>query len=204
MPGKVCSLILFLFVMLVSAQASAEGNGPLRIARIPMIVQSGYHLSQETVDKLEVKLDRALHIPLNGVLHRVEYLPEEKCVAALEDVLGELRREGRRVKLKDAMKPLAERLGADLVVCPVIEYYSQYVYMGGFWRSGTILHSNVGIALMGYEGRTGKPFSESESRFYHSDYSTWGLAEVLAGECMDKVIDRTGVHYMARGEDRNS
>ena len=196
MSRKYCAIFLFLLMVLLSVPVSAEKAAPLRIARLPIIVQSSFNLSAETVAELETKVDRALHVPLNGVLQKVEYLPEQDCMRALDDVMAELRRTNRKAKLKDAMKPLAERLGADLVVCPVIEHYSQYISMGFHWNGESILYSDVRISLAGYERGKDKPFLERESRFYRNEYSNWGLARVLAGECMDKVIDRTGIYFM--------
>ncbi len=192
------ALFLFFFLLLPTVPGFAQERVPLRVARVPMQVLWGGALTREGLEALETKMGRALHVPLNGVLQWVEYLPEEETLAALRQVMAELRQGNSKARLKDAMKPLAEKLGADLVVCPVIEYYHQDTYWG-FWNGETILHSDVRISLMGYQKGKRTPFSETESRFYRGSYSSWGLADVLAEECMDKVIEETGIRGMIRG-----
>ena len=192
------SLVLVFLFLLLSSHGFTQEKTPLRVARVPMQVQWGGALTREGLDALEVKVGRALHVPLNGVLQWVEYLPEGKVLSALHEVMAELRQGKSRVRFKDAMKPLAERLEADLVVCPVIECYDQRTYMDFSWSGETFLQSDVRISLMGYQRGKAAPFFETESRFYRGSYSAWGLADVLAEECMDRVIERTRLHDMIR------
>ncbi len=189
------TIFVTMLIMLPSF-VSAEERAPIRVARIPIIVQDGYVPDNDTLEALETKLDRALHIPLNDTLHAVEYLPEKECEAALAGILTEMNRTSRKVKLKDAMKPLAEKLQADIVICPVLEHYYQYSYASWNWNHGTILHSSAAIELTGYERATDQVFRKSFSKSYHDDYSSWGAASTLAKECMDHVIQETGIHSM--------
>ena len=188
-------LTVFLLVSFTSA-VFAEVRAPLRIARIPIILQGWQVPDADTLAALETKLDRALHIPLNDTLHAMEYLPEAECMAALEQVMSDLRQRNRRVKLKDAMKPLAEVLRADIVVCPVLRDYWQYTGMSWNWNRGLILHSAASVELAGYERATDRVFDKEYDKSYHSDYSSWGTADALAGECMDHVIQEAGLHDM--------
>lgn len=187
---------LFLVLVLLPLQAGATRDpGPLRLARLPILVEAAYGLDEDVLESLERKVDRAVHVPMNGILNQVVYLPEKECQEALEEVMGELRRENRRAKLQEAMKPLAEKLRAHVVLLPVVEHYSQYTYMSFRWDGEDILMSDVRILLLGYDSREGKLIREQESRFYRSDYSPWGLAKTLAEECMDKVLERADVYH---------
>lgn len=186
-------LLMMLSIFLVPAAEAADGNSLARIARIPIILQTSYIPDRETMASLETKLDRALHIPLNKTLQVAEYIPEAECAAALESVLAEMERTGKRVKLKDAMKPLADKLQADIVVCPALVRYDQYSHMSFNWNHGTIIHSTASIELSGYERATDQVFHKSFGKSYHDEYSSWGTADALANECMDHVIDETGL-----------
>ncbi len=195
--------LLFAALFLYPLHGEATRERIPQLARLPILVESSYGLEERVLEDLEVKMDRAVHVPMNGILHTVIYLPEEKCRKALEEVMAELRHKNPKAKLRDAMKPLAERLHADIVVLPVIKNYSQYTYMGFRWDGGSILCSDVRMVLMGYERREEKPIYEEESRFYHSEYSHWGRAEVLAGECMDRMLEKVNLYRMilhANGE----
>lgn len=187
---------MMLSLFLMPTVEAAEEHSLARMARIPIILQSARIPDEETMASLETKLDRALHIPLNNTLPVAEYIPEAECVAALESILAEMERSGRRAKLKDAMKPLADRLQADIVVCPVLERYDQYSYMSFSWHRDTVIYSTAAIELSGYERATDQVFHKKYGKSYNDEYSSWGTAETLANECMDHVIDEAGLRTM--------
>lgn len=171
----------------------------LRLARVPLIVRSSY-ADDEVANLLEDRLDRALHVPLNDTMHYVEELPASDVEAVLDKVLADLKKEKRRVRMKDAMQPLAEKLDADLVVCPVLTDYREIVFYGGggwLWDSSAdsmILESRVGLELDGYDRTTQENFSEATSRFYHEGYAPRGRASVLAKDALESLIAETDIN----------
>ena len=189
------SVFLSLLIFTCSPVFAAE-RVPLRVARIPLILQGWQIPDDATLNALETKLDRALHVPLNGTLHAMEYLPETECENALDNILTELRKTNRKAKLKDAMKPLAEKLEADNVVCPVLRRYDQYTGIGWAWNRGLMLHSTASVELAGYERATDRVFDKKFGKSYHDDYSSWGTASALSKECMDHVIQEANLHDM--------
>lgn len=170
----------------------------LRLARVPLIVRSSY-ADDEVENLLEDRLDRALHVPLNDTMHYVEELPASDVEAALDEVLADLK-EKRRVRMKDAMQLLAEKLDADLVVCPVLTDYREIIFYGGGgwdWDSvadSMILESRVGLELDGYDRTTQENFSEATSRFYHEGYAPRGRASVLAKDALESLIAETDIN----------
>lgn len=188
-------LLLMFSLCLMPDSASAEEH-LARIARIPIILQTSQIPDRETMASLETKLDRALHIPLNKTLQVAEYLPEAECEAALESVLAEMGRTGKKVKLRDAMKPLADKLQADIVVCPVLTSYSQYSYISFNWNHGNIICSTAAVELAGYERASDQAFRKEYGKSFRDEYSPWGTAGTLANECMDHVIEETGIRSM--------
>lgn len=185
-----------LSLFLTPAAEAAEEHSLARIARLPIILQTSQIPDRETMESLETKLDRALHIPLNKTLQVAEYLPEAECEAALKSVLAEMERTGKRVKLKDAMKPLADKLQADIVVCPVLTSYNQYSYISFNWNHGNIICSTASVELAGYERASDQAFHKEFGKSFRDEYSPWGTADALANECMDHVIEETGLHSM--------
>ena len=184
-----------LFALLIAPAAACAGDRvPLRVARLPLMVASGSPES-DTLDELESRVDMALHIPLNGVLGAAVYLPEEECEAALADILSGMEGKKRKTRMKNAMQPLAERLDADIVVCPVLARYAQHITFGGSWTRGTILYSSVRIELYGYEQGTGA-FVKTAGKSYFDSYTPHGTARVLALECMDRALEAAGIHDM--------
>lgn len=192
---------VLLAILLAPVPGYTADRVPLRVARLPLMLLGEQTPSPETLDELETRLDRALHIPLNGVLHAVEYLPEKECEAALGDILAGMEGGRRKTRLKNAMQPLAERLQADIVICPVLARYGQHITFSGSWARGTILYSTASIELYGYEKKTGA-FLKTAGRNYYDSYTPWGLASALALECLDRTIEESGIHSMVSNWNR--
>lgn len=181
--------MLVMLAALCSVAAAAERQ-PLRVAQYPLVVQSSWQEpGLEVTDELEGQIDRALHVPLNGTLHRVEYLPEKDCLAAWD----EAENDNGSQKLKAMAKAVAEKLDADLVVIPVINDYVQYTTMSWRWDRDIILHSYVSLELVVYDRATDKVVDKKASRFYDDDYSTTGTASYLAREAMTDLIQQVNL-----------
>ncbi|WP_303105158.1 hypothetical protein [uncultured Mitsuokella sp.] len=183
---------LCMLVMLTAfcGVAGAAERQPLKVAQFPLIVQSSWlEPGLEVTDDLERQIDRALHVPLNGTLHRVEYLPEKDCLAAWDEAADE----SRSRKVKDRAKVMADKLGADLVVIPIVNDYVQYTTMSWHWDRDIILHSYVSLELVVYDRATDKVVDKKASRFYDDDYSTTGTASYLAREAMTDLIQQVNL-----------
>ncbi len=177
---------LIILMIFTTTCAAAEKN-PVRIARLPIIFKSSVP-DVETCAELEMKIARAVHIPMNKTLQVADYLSPEKSAQALNDIWQKMRAENKKARLSDAMRPLAENLDADIIVCPVLLTYSQHVSnFSGFGE--TYLHSSARAELIVYDRRTDNLIDKKVSRMYHDVLSTTGTADYLAKICFDKIID---------------
>ena len=183
-------LCLMAVLLLMTSAADAAERTPLRIARLPLQVQCST-ADDAAVDRIETQLDRAMHVPLNGTLQAVKEIPDSQVEAALDEVLAQLRQSNRRVRLQDAMKPLADKLQADLVVCPVLNDYEQWTEISWNWRHEQLLHSYVAMEIVGYDRSRDETFHRSASRYFDDEYSVAGLAENLSMECLDELTQST-------------
>ena len=107
---------------------------------------------------------------------------------------AELRAQGKRPRYRDAMPLVAAKLGADLVVCPVLTDYHEYVFYGGspFFGDDTIrMDSYVALEIDGYDRAEQKNISKRTSRYYRDSYSTQGTAEALAREAVEALVRET-------------
>ncbi len=163
---------------------------PIRIARLPIIVKGATHPDTATMDALESKIDRAVNVPLNGVLNIVEFLPEGECEEALAGVIADRRRQTgkKRIMYKEVMKELAQKMDADLVVCPVLTEYYERVYPVFSVNHGMVVVAYAGVQITGYDGRTDKVFNAKRSRSAHDDYGTQTQVKALALACMDDAL----------------
>lgn len=181
-------LFAFIVLLFVTAQVSAAQT-PVRIAVLPIIVRSATP-DADTCAELQVKLARATHIPLNGTLKVAEYIPPDESKKILAEMWKSMRSANKKTKIQDAMRPLAEDLDADIIVCSILLQYSQN-YNGAFTSSETYLDSQVRAELIVYDRRTNNLVDKKASRMYHDAMSKFGTASFLAKECFDKLIEET-------------
>lgn len=179
-------------MILFAATASAQ---PVRIARLPIIFQCTIP-DEETRAELETKITRAIHIPLNGTLQLVEYLPPDESARALDDLWQNISAQNKKANLSDAMRPLAQELDADLIVCPVLKKYSQYVTMGFGWNSETYIISQAAAELIVYDRRSDELTVKKNSQIYNDVYSLRGTASALSKICFDKIIESSGLRQI--------
>ena len=183
-------IVLILFAATVSAESM-----PVRIARLPIIFQSTIP-DADTCAGLETKIERAIHIPLNGTLQLAEYLPPKDSAQTLNDLWQDMRAENKKAKLADAMRPLAQKIDADIIVCPILKDYSQVV-MFAAWND-TILHSYVCVELIVFDRRDDTLTDKKASQSYNDSYHPHGSAAQLSKICFDRVIDSTKLRQLIR------
>ena len=190
------ALLAVLLCLIVSTPA-AEARTPLRLARLPVIIETAY-APQGADEVIETQMDRALHVPLNGTLHAVEEIDTAQAEQALREALAELRTQGKHVRYKDAMPLVAEKLDADLVVCPVLTDCREYVYYGGCGpfdcMDETCLESTVALEIDGYDSAEQKNISKSTRRFYRDAYSTQGTALALTEDAASALVRETDLN----------
>lgn len=184
-------LVLIMFMMTSTAFAEEESpSRPVRIARVPIIFQSTIP-DEKTCAALETKIKRAIHIPLNGYLQVAEYLPLEENARALNDIWQEIKAGNKKAKLADAMRPLAEKLDADIIVCPILINYYQAIIGFSTWGSEELIDSYAKVELIVYDRRTDDLRDKTASRMHHDTLSALGTAPYLANICFDMAIEET-------------
>ena len=174
-----------LLVMILFAATASAQSTPVRIARLPIIFESTIP-DEETRAELETKIERAVHIPLNGTLQLAEYLPQNDSAQALNEIWTGIRDQNKKAKLSEAMRPLAQKIDADIIVCPVLKQYSQYVGFASY--NETILISQARAELI----------DKKNSQFYKDAYSPRGTASFLSKVCFDSVIEESNIRQLIR------
>ena len=109
---------LFALITLILFNATcAAAENPVRIARLPIIFKSSVP-DYDTRAELEMKIARAAHIPMNKTLQVAYFLPTEESARTLNEIWQEIYSQNKKAKLQDAMRPFAEKINADIVICP--------------------------------------------------------------------------------------
>lgn len=189
---KILSMALMIMLMCSLTAAAAESKSPLRLARLPIIILSSTP-NENTMMGLELKISRAIHLPLNGTLQAIDYIPTAESTDALQKIWDKIYKDTKKVRLQEAMEPLAKKLDADMIVCPVLRRFSQHVMIstGLSDRSENHMISNVEVELIIYDRNTKELTSKKAARSYNGEDIEWGSARFLADECMLKVIEQT-------------
>ena len=188
---------LFALLAVILFATTAQAAQPVRIARLPIIFLCSVPDS-ETCAALETKIQRAIHIPLNGTLQLVDYLPENDSAQALNDIWNELRSQNKKAKLIDAIRPLANKIDADIVVCPVLRQYGQYASFFSSWNGDIYINSYAEAELIVFDRRTDILTDKTASRMYNDVYALSGTASHLAKECFDKIIAESKLRDLIR------
>lgn len=190
---KIFYSALFMLILLTATVSAAE---PVKIARLPIIFQCTLPDDDGTRAALEHRLERATHIPLNGTLQVAEYLSPIDSVNVLDEIFQRMSAENKKAKLADAMRPLAEKIDADIIVCPVVHRYSQILTHSFNQYGETIIDSRVQVELIVYDRRSDNLVDKKASRMYYDTWSGTGTASYLASVCFDKVIADTKLHEL--------
>ena len=181
-------LFALIALLFVTTQVSAA-QAPVRIAVLPIIFRNAMP-DEGTCAELEIKIARATHIPLNDTLKVAEYISPAVSSKILAEMWKSMRSANKKAKIQDAMRPLAEDIDADIIVCPILLSYNQN-YSGAFTSDETYLSSQVRAELIVYDRRTDNLVDKKFSRMYHDMMSGFGTASFLAKECFDRLIEET-------------
>ena len=181
---------LIIPVTIASAQTDIdESAAPVRLATVPIIVNTKTRVSEEGLRHMEYKIADAVHVPLNDTLNWVEYIPDYESNAAFKEVRQEVAGNRKKIKFKELMKPLANKLNADIVICTVIHHCKQYTIMTLSWDHNLHLVSTASVEMIIYDSRTDEIKNKKTSRFYNGDYNQRDTCEFLALECIDILIE---------------
>lgn len=186
---KIFAAVLLLMTIIFSSVEAAEK--PLRLVRLPIILQKNIPDS-ETCAVLETKISRAVAIPLNGTLNLVEYVDPKSSSVELNNIWKKMRAKNKKLKLVETMRPLAKKLDADIIVCPILLRYSEY-----YVQFGTDFHSHlvsdVSAELIIYDRRTDELIDKKTSRHFNDSSSKFGRASYLALDCFDRLTNETNL-----------
>ena len=186
MKKIILSIFLMCFIILPPTAMAKE---PIRLVVLPVIISQNADIGSEALDQMNVKISRAMHIPLNGTLQKAEYIPSNISCPVFQEIWKKMYNNNKKSAIKDVMKPLAAELKADFIVCTVLYRCSQFTSMSISFDHSDIIFSNAGVEMIIFDNRTGELINKKKSRFYRDEYSPRGTADSLAVECLTDLID---------------
>jgi predicted dehydrogenase len=101
------ALIIFL-----SLTSIALAKKPVKIARLPIIIQNN-RLDYDTAAILEMKMARAVKVPMNNTLKTYEYLSPSESQKILGKIWQEMYTKNKKSQISDAIKIFADETDAD-------------------------------------------------------------------------------------------
>ena len=184
--------IIVLFLIICAAvfpMSITKAQEPIRLVTLPIIIASQARASSDALNQMKVKIARSMHVPLNGTLKKVEYIPSSQSSPVLQDIWSRIYQSNKKANLKEAMKPLAEELKADFIVCTVLYSCNEMTSMSMGFDHSTLLQSNAGVEMILFDNRTGELVNKKRSKFFNDEYSPRGTADALAIECLTDLIE---------------
>lgn len=181
---KICLFMFFLCSSILpvsSAKVQAQEAQPVKITIMPIV---GYTADYPDNEKyIYSSLKRALHVPLNGVLQKVQYLDPDKTAAMADELSGY----GTNILSKDGMAQLAMGTGADVLIGIKADFMRQEMR---YYFDESYLYSAVGLKIFIYDKRTDEYKVYKDYKSYDGTYSTQGTVYVLTQEVMDSLLKK--------------
>lgn len=180
--------ILCTMCILLIATTMASANGTIRVAQLPILVDSSAVVSQETSTTLQARFQQELQRTTAAA--SVQYVSEQECLTAYRKVVNDLNGVSDTTAI---LKPLAQELNADIVLQPVIMSCQQkdYMHLNDTMSSSSIYtRSLASIDLIGYDRRQDEVFQKNAALTYNAEPSYSGMAAYLAQECMHSVLQQ--------------
>lgn len=178
-------------VTVIGTESGTAIEKPIRIAILPTI--GNKEIPDDLRAMLAKKLDDTIHVPLNGVLNKVEYIPE----STVNEAVKKLHVETFDGYSAAVMPKLAEEIDADIVIGFVVNRYNETLYrrhtMWSRYGSDLYVASNVDMDIVGYERKLDQDMGASASRSYDDEYTTSGTALSLASEIADTLIKKSEI-----------
>lgn len=160
-----------------------------RIAILPITDQTG-QLGTELGARFAKQLQNEFYVPLNGTLKAVEFIPQEKSIAALEKINSTslTGKKGQRLT-QEKMKILADDLQADVTVGLVVYELYEIIHPDG--RDGdTYLESGVRLKLIGYDRKNDRFINAESSDHYLDEYGPAGTVSELSKNAMARLFQQ--------------
>ncbi len=173
------------------AMTPAPGPRPFRIALVPVIDATGGWLDPRTATDLMLRLEQALHIPLNNTMHWAEYVSEDESLAQLKIIMANA---GRKAKLRDAMQPLAARLNADLVIVVEVTSFSEWRYIS--WEGEMVIETSTRLTLHGYDAASGRLIRQDGGGYDINDYHPSYEAGPKLMEALDDALAEANLRQL--------
>ena len=173
------SLLLSLLLFITGICFAEPASTPKRIAVLPIMNQAPANpaLEKYLADKLTAKL----HMPLNEILHRYEYIPQDEVAAVLPNLKD-------HALQPQELKSVAATLDADLVIGMII--ISAYEHQDrNMWNDETYLSSYISLRLIGYDKTSDTIIDAKKHATYHGEYLLWGQLQSLAKEASTKLLN---------------
>ena len=157
---------------------------PYKIAVLPVMDSSGAATST-IIEALTKRLARELHVPLNGVLQKVEVHGEQETLKELHS----LPTEATAAKNCEVwLKALAEKMGVDLVLCLTVDSCYERTWMD--WRGNTYYEAHAELTLRGWDNKSGTPIKRNESRWVRDDCGFNDGVNSLLQEAFERVLEK--------------
>lgn len=185
MKRYVSTLILLLLMMIASTASAAA----LRMAVLPLQEYKCWtHISDASTSSVNRRILREVHIPLNGILQRVEMIPSEVSEGVFLNQYSNLLNKNKKARPNETLEMTADELGADVLILPMAVSCRQEIFSGV--ENEDFLITNANMELYVYRADTKETECYKASRHYSGSLSSRQMLPAELMNCTEIVLKK--------------
>lgn len=186
MLKKYVATSILLLVMMITSTVSAAA---LRMAVLPVQEYKCWtHIGEESVTNVNKRILREVHIPLNGVLERVEMIPQDVSEGVFLNQYADLLRKNKKARPNEVLEVTADELGTDVLILPMAVSCRQEIYSG--FEHENYLITDVNMELYVYRADTKEIKCYKASRHYSGSLSPLQMIPAELVTCTENVLNK--------------
>lgn len=193
MKKYVCLCVLLVVMMMASVVSAAA----LKVVVLPVQEYKCWtRLSDDVAYNVNSRILKDVHVPLNGILERVETIHPEISVSTFYTQYNNLLGINKKARPNEALVLTAEELGADILVLPLAVSCHQEVYSG--FEGETYLITDANMELYVYRADSKETECYKASRHYSGLLGSQQMLSAEIMNCTEKVLGKAKLRDVIR------
>lgn len=178
--------LILLLAMIIASTASAAA---LRMAVLPLQEYKCWtHISEDSATNVNRRILREVHVPLNGVLQRVEMIPPEVSEDVFLNRYATLLSKNKKTRPNEVLEMIADELGADVLILPMAVSCRQESFFSIDGEEYLVTHANMELYV--YRADTKETKCYKASRHYNGSLSSLQMLPAELMNCTEIVLKK--------------
>lgn len=183
---KCIATLILLFTVMIASTVSAAA---LRMAVLPLQEYKCWtHISEASATSVNKRILGEVHIPLNGILERVEMISSDDSEGVFLNQYNSMLNKNKKARPNEVMETVAAELGADVLILPMAVSCRQERFSGIEYEDYLITNANMELYVYRNDNKEIKCYRAS--RRYSGPLSSLEMLPAELMNCTEKVLDK--------------